>query len=403
MKKSAAALLLPLALVVLTQHHTVALQAPKPVATIPFELAVRHIMLKATVNSSRPLSFILDTGANVALVRSDTAKELGLSLQGTANVRGAGAGQQAGHRVRDARWSLVGLQGFSQPVELSFPFPMLAAGLGQNVDGIVGGQFIKEFVVELDYQAQTMTLHDRKQFAYAGKGHTLPLDLNSDFHPVLRATVTPVGGKPIESPFTLDTGSGAALILHSPFVTDRKLLASDAKTVRAIGMAGAGGRSFGRTGRVASLQIGPYILKDVTATFSQDQAGAFANAFLAGNIGAQIARRFRIFLDYGRKRIILEPSPTFGDPFEGPTTGLSVRAEGADYRTFVVRDVLEDSPATEAGIRERDVITSVDGVPAEKFTLGQLLDTLQKSGPHALSVRRGDEVISVTLRSRLLV
>jgi hypothetical protein len=403
MKRTAAALILPLALVVTTPLHPVASQAPKPLARIPFELAGRHILLKATVNKSRPLSFVLDTGANLALVRSDTAKELGLSLTGNANAMGAGAGQQAGQLVRGARWSLIGLENFSQPVELSFPFPGLPSGLGQNVDGIVGGQFIKEFVVELDYQARIMTLHDRGKFTYSGKGTTLPLEFNSDYHPVLKATVTPLGGKPIEQTFTLDTGSGGALILHSPFVNQHQLLAEESKTIPAIGGVGAGGRTVGRVGRVASLQIGPYTFKNVTTTFSQDQAGAFANSSLAGNIGAQIARRFRVFLDYGRKRIILEPSPIFDDPFEGPTTGLSVRAEGANYRTFVVRVVLEDSPATEAGLRVGDVITSVNGVAAEKFTLPLLLEAIQKPGTHAIAIRRGDQNITLTLKSRPLV
>lgn len=404
MKRLAAAVILPLALLVATGPQTAALQAPAPVpvATIPFDLAVRHIMLKITVNKSQPLSFVFDTGANEAIVRSDTATALGLSLHGSVSGGGAGAGRQAGHRVRDARWSLVGLEDFSQPVVLSLPFATLPAGLGQDVDGIVGAQFIKEFVVELDYQARVMRLHDRKKFTYAGQGTTLPLDFNSHHHPVLKATVTPVGGKPIEHQFVLDVGSGAALILHSPFVAEHRLI-DPAKTIRTIGMAGAGGQSFGRTGRVASLQIGPYSLNDLPATFSQDQAGALADPTLAGNIGAAVASRFRVFLDYGRKRIILEPSPTFANPFEGPNTGLAIRAFGDDYRTFRVIDVLEDSPATGAGIREGDVITAVDDMPAEKFTLTSLLETLSASGSRRLTIRRGDERVTVTLTPRRLI
>ena len=376
--------------------------AANPVA-IPFELAVRHIMVKVTINGSRPLSFVLDTGANMAIVRSDTAKELGLTLYGSVSSGGAGAGTMAGHRVRDARWSLVGLEGFSQPVSLALPFPALPRGLGQDVDGIIGGEFIKEFVIELDYQARRLILHNRKTFAYAGNGHTLPIQLNSNNHPLLKATVTPVGGKPIEDQFVLDLGSGGALVLHSPFVAKHNVPGPDLKTVRAIGMAGAGGRSVGRVGRVDSLQIGPYTIKEVPTTFSEDQGGAFADPTLGGNIGARIAERFKMFLDYGRKRIILEPSSKFAEAFEGRMTGLAVRAFGADYRTFRVTEVLEDSPGSEAGFQEGDVITAVDGVPAEKFTLTLLLEALLKPGSHALTIRRGETTLEVTLIPRRLV
>ena len=63
---------------------------------------------------------------------------------------------------------------------------------------------------------------------------------------------------------------------------------------------------------------------------------------------------------------------------------------------------MEDSPATEAGVREGDVITSIDGVPAEKFTLSLLLETLQKPSAQQLNIRRGEETIKVVLRPRRL-
>ena len=402
MKRLAAVLLLPLALVLAVQQHSIALQAPAPLATIPFELATRHVMVKVTINNSRPLSFVLDTGANVAIVRMPVAKELGLQLEGSVSTGGAGAGTQAGQRVKDAKWSLVGLNGFSQPVSLALPFEALPRGLGQDADGIIGGEFIKEFVLELDYQAQRLMVHDRRSFSYRGKGEALPIHLNANFHPVVNATVTPVGGKPVEVPFVLDIGSGGALILHSPFVASQKL-PGEQKTVRAIGMAGAGGKSLGRIGRVSSLQLGSYKLNDVATTFSQDRAGAFADASAAGNIGAQIVRRFRMFLDYGRKKMILEPSPAYDEPFDGPTTGLVVRAFGSDYRTFTISEVLEDSPATEAGIREGDVITAVGGVPAAKWNLSQLLEMLQKTTEHKLTLQRGGETVVVSLTPRRLI
>ena len=402
MKRRASVLLLPLALVLAAQQHSMALQAPAPLATIPFELATRHVMLKVTINNSRPLSFVLDTGANLAIVRMPVANELGLQLEGSVIAGGAGAGRQAGQRVKNARWSLVGLPGFSQPVAMALPFKRLPAGLGQDVDGIVGGEFIKEFVLELDYQAQRLMVHDRRSFSYRGKGESLPIQLNSNNHPVVNATVTPKGGKPVEVPFVLDIGSGGSVVLHSPFV-EAQGLPGEQKTVRAIGMAGAGGKSLGRIGRVTSLRIGSFTLKDVATTFSQDRVGAFADPSAAGNIGAQIVRRFRVFLDYGRKRLTLEPSPDYDEPFEGPTTGLAVRALGADYRTFTITEVLEDSPATEAGLQVDDVITAVDGVAAENLTLTQLLEKIAKPRTYRLTIRRGDRSIPVTLTSRRLI
>src|SRR5258705_4483385 len=53
----------------------------KPV-TIPFELVTRHIIVKARIDNSRPLSFVFDTGAKLGVVDTEVATELGLSLAG---------------------------------------------------------------------------------------------------------------------------------------------------------------------------------------------------------------------------------------------------------------------------------------------------------------------------------
>ena len=376
---------------------------PRAPVTIPFELVNQHVLVKAHVKNSRPLWFVLDTGANVAIVRTDTAKELGLSLEGTVSTGGAGSGRQAGQRVKDAKWSLAGLEAFSQPITLALPFPLLPAGLGTAVDGIVGGEFIKEFVLELDYQTRRITLHDRGTFKYEGPGEILPLEFNADGHPVVKARVTPVGGGAIEHKFHVDIGSGLALTLHSPFVTEHNLLGPGTKTIHAVGLAGAGGQSFGRYGRVSALQIGSFTINNPITLFSQDNGGAFANRTLAGNIGAQTQRRFRTFFDYGRKRMILEPSPAFAEPFDRAFVGIAVRAEGSDFRTFRVREVAENLPGAEAGIKEGDVITSVDGMGADKLTLTTLHDALDKEGPHEVTIRRGDETLKIMVMSKRVI
>jgi Aspartyl protease/PDZ domain len=404
MRRAAAVAILACLAVPSGTPSAVALQpaASAPV-TVPFELATRHVIVKVTVNGSRPLSFVLDTGAASAIIRMDAAKALGLSLEGSVNAGGAGPGTQAGRRVKGASWSLVGLDKVVQPIVLALPLPILPSAFGRDIHGIIGGEFIKQFVLELDYDARTIRLHDPAAFAYSGRGETLPLEFTSNGHPIVRATITPLAGKPVERPFLLDIGSGLALALHSPFVLEQNLLGPESKTIRAIGLAGAGGRSVGRVGRVAALQLGSFTIHNPITLFSQDTAGAFANRSVAGNIGAQIANRFRLFLDYGRRRLILEPSPTFGDPFDRAVSGVAIRAEGPDYRTFRVHEVLEQSPAADAGIAEGDVITAIDGTPARDLTLTVISEMFDKPVSYEVTVRRGEQVMKVRLTPRPLV
>ena len=318
-----------IAIVLAISAHPGAQTATRNATTIPFELATRHVMVKVTIGQSRPLSFVLDTGADVAIIRTEVAKELGLKLGNTVGIGGAGAGTQTGHLVRDASWSLVGLRGFSQPLVLAIPLLELSSAMGRPIDGIIGGQFIRQFVVELDYQTRQLTLHDRKSFKYDGTGETVPIELYQG-HPIVSATVAPVDRAPVTRTFMLDIGSGGALILHSPFAREQNLPDPAMITVPVIGSAGAGGRTAGRIGRVASLRIGRFTLDHPITMFSEDKAGAFANPLFAGNIGAQIANRFRLFFDYERLQLILEPSVKFKDPFDRAFSGMALRAAAPD-------------------------------------------------------------------------
>jgi hypothetical protein len=381
---------------------------PKPAAaaapvSIPFELVTRHVVVKVRINNSRPLSFVFDTGDKVAIVDLARAQELGLNLHGQIHVGGAGSGQLTGSLVQGATWTLPGLEGFSQPVALALPFDRLAARFGHDFDGIIGSDFIRRFVVEIDYPARVIRLHDKDTFTYSGAGESIPVRLDSQGHPILEAEVTPIGSAPVKGKYVLDIGSGNSLALHSPFVGEHSLLNSNLKTIRTIGAGGAGGQTIGRTGRVAELKIGKFKISNPTVFFSQDKAGAFANAALAGNIGQQIASKFKVFLDYGRERIILEPAASFGEPFERAHSGMALSAEGKDFTIFRIIDVLEDSPASEIGLQKDDVLVKVNEKPASELTITKLGEMFEKPAAYKITIQRGDQTLHVTLKTRKLV
>lgn len=381
-------------------------QQPTPASStpvsIPFEMVTRHIVVKVSVDKSRPLSFVFDTGADAGIIDIDRAGQLGLELQGRIRVGGAGAQTQTGARVHDAHWSLVGLENFSQPIRLAIPLGHIAARFGHDFDGIIGSEFIKQFVVEVDYEKRLLKLHDKNKFQYTGPGESIPIQFQHG-HPILEAEVTPVGSKPVRAKFVLDLGSGGALALHSPFVNEHRLIEGNSKTVRAIGVGGAGGQSFGRLGRVSELKIGSFRIANPTSLFSQDKAGAFANPNLAGNIGQRIAGKFKLFLDYDNRRIIFEPAASFSEPFNRANPGIALTSEGENFKTFRIMDVLENSPGSEAGLQKDDILIKVDDKSSSDLTITKLHELFEQSKPYKLTIRRGDQTLQVTLVPRKLV
>ena len=374
-----------------------------PPVSVPFDLVTRHIMLQIKVNNSRPLSFVFDTGDKVGIIDIDRAKELGLHLEGQVGVGGAGAGRLSGARVQDAKWSIVGFENFSQPLSLAIPLGNIAARFGHDMDGIIGSDFIRQFVVEVDYEARLLKLHDRSKFKYTGSGESVPIELNQQSFPIIEGEVTPEGAKPIRASFVLYLGSGGALALHSPFVTEHQLLNEKSKSIRAIGVGGSGGQSIGRFGRVAELKIGSFKISNPTTLFSEDKSGAMATAALAGNIGQRIAGKFKLFLDYENKRIIFEPTKSFSEPLERAHSGVALKAEDKDFKTFRITEVLENSPATEAGLQKDDLILKVDDKSNTDLTLTKLQELFEQAKIYKLTIRRGDQTLKVTLAPRKMV
>ncbi len=377
--------------------------APASAITIPFELVNRHIILQVSVNNSRPLSFVLDTGDKFAIIDLDRAKELGLSLEGQVQMGGAGAATSTGSLVKNSSFTIAGLDGFSQPVNMALPIKRMASRLGQDFDGIIGSEFIKQFVVEVDYQARVIKLHDKTAFSYSGPGESIPMKLNSAGHPIIDGEVTPTGSDPVKGKFVLDLGSGGALALYSPFVVEHHLLGPAVKTIKALGVGGAGGAVSGQLGRVSEMKIGKFRISSPITLFSEDKQGAMASAAILGNVGEQIASKFKVYLDYNHDRIIFEPNKTFADNFDRAFGGLALVAEGKDYRTFRIAELLDNSPGTDAGLQKDDIITAIDGKPATDLSLTKVLELFERPVAYKLTVRRGDQTLQVTLTPRALV
>ncbi|MEO8358769.1 MAG: aspartyl protease family protein [Vicinamibacteria bacterium] len=164
-----------------------------PVA-LPMQLTTNHIFPEVRVNGSRPLSFILDSGDKYGLIDIDLAKELSVPLGMAINIAGIGAATTQGAIVNRTPFTLDALRGFTQPITLAMPLRRLAPRFGRDVDGILGADFMSEFVDEIDYQNSVVRLHDKDTFVYSGAGMSVPVQLDNSGHPAFDAIVTPRSG-----------------------------------------------------------------------------------------------------------------------------------------------------------------------------------------------------------------
>ena len=277
---------------------------------IPLEIDNNIILMRVRVNNSRPLKFLFDTGASHSVIDSRRATELGLKSQGQATGSGTGGAVQVS-LIKGVSLSVQGAEVSNQLIA-SMPFNTPS---GFEFDGIIGYDFINQFVVEVEYQNKVMSLYNPRTYAYSGKGEVIPLILAGRRTPLIHTRIILEGRAPVEAKLEVDTGLDGTFIINSPFVKKQGLLAAIPETTQGSGV-GAGGEQKRLIGRVKAVQFGRLVIDNPPVGFSLDTEGSGASENYDGLIGGEILRRFKVILDYSRRRMILEPNKSFSDPYD---------------------------------------------------------------------------------------
>lgn len=127
-----------------------------PAAEFPFEYREGLLWVQVRVpDRPEPLRFLLDSGAEVSVINLDTAKRLGLSLAPKVRVRGV-------HTSMTGYWPQA-LSASANNVVL--PSRLLALDLSKlsracerSVDGLIGADFFRDRIVQIDFAAQKVRL-----------------------------------------------------------------------------------------------------------------------------------------------------------------------------------------------------------------------------------------------------
>lgn len=276
--------------------------------SIPFELRDNHIYLRVGVNNSEPLLFILDTGAS-SIISRRCAESLDLEVRGGERGYGVGEDSVEAASVRNVSLHLPGVTLSGQSVAV-LPLESLQTSLGRPVDGILGYNFFRRLVVEIDYASRIINLYSPEGYRYRGGGERIPLIVDEDSGLIFtRAQVKPTNRAPLNGLFEIDSGGGHALILNRPFVERHKLL-MPAQKAHPVLVGGVVGSSSAVQGMVEGLRLGRARVENVGTFFSLAREGMLASEEFDGNIGNEVLRRYKIVFDYSRRQMILEPNPS---------------------------------------------------------------------------------------------
>ena len=368
------------------------LGAPAEPLTLPARRNDFHqLLVPARIENSLPLWCELDSGGGGPLVFIDAAHAAAIGVQPT--FYGRSAGPVEGGLATDLR----------ARVTLAFPGLTLtdqelvikAGELPGDKDASIGMPVLNRFVVELDHESPAVRLHDPAVFRYSGPGRTFPFTIEENY-PFTAATLTLRDGQQVEARMVIDTGAVGSIAYFS-----RSFAIQNRLTERALGSApDTMGRTACRIERFALGAVG--IDRPVVHHFGTPGFGGKAEP--DGMIAADFLRRFRVFLDYGRGRMILEPNRFYAEPAAFDASGLRVHRIPNGPNTLRIYEVLPGTPAAEAGLRPSDLLVALDDTPVGRMSPGMVQEALTREGrDSSLLIQRAGEVFTIQLRLRRLL
>jgi len=339
------------------------------------------------------LNFILDTGSGGISLDSTRAAEFGLKPEPSdRSIRGI-AGIRKVSFLNNQTLRLPNLVIDSLNFHIN-NYEILTNVYGERIDGIIGYSVISRYIIKLNYDSSIIEFWSQGNLKYPKGGYLLKPFIST--LPVQIARVK--DERTITTRFLYDIGAGMNMIFSTDFISDSSLLTKKKKFFNKEAE-GLGGKIDMVITVIKEVKLGPYRFRKVPVYIFDDVYNATSYPYLGGLIGNDILRRFNVIMNYEKRDIHLLPNSHFKDPFDYAYTGLELYYIDGKV---LVGDVAEKSPAEEAGLKEGDVVVSIDknfsqNLQQYKYTLQSL------KGKVKIIVTRDEQLLEIELKVKSIL
>ncbi|WP_313777727.1 MULTISPECIES: PDZ domain-containing protein [Flavobacteriaceae] len=382
---------------------------------VNFEMINNLIIIPLEINGAE-LTFVLDSGVGKPILFNLSDQDsIQINDVSEVTIRGLGDGEpMKALKSRGNAFKLGKVQNLNQELyvvldkEINF-----STSLGIPVHGILGYELFRDFIVEVNYAARHIKLHNPELYndRYHKKSQTLPLTIKRK-KAYVEGTVLLKESENVLVKLLVDTGSSDALwLFHQP---EKGLQVPEKHYEDFLGR-GLSGDIFGKRTKISGIKIGDFELKDAKAAFPYRESFGFIDNLgdRNGSVGGEILKRFNIIFDYGREQVTLKKNNNFKSPFQYNLAGIDLQHNGLRYIAesiaglngvikddktsmgnvqillenktrlslvpeIIVSGIRAGSPAHEAGLQEGDVILAVNGKSIHRYKLQEILKMLNE-------------------------
>lgn len=376
----------------------------KKQVSLPFNFVNGFIVVDLIYDKTFPLRFVFDTGAEHTILFKKVYPDL-LGTEYDQHIKIYGADLSKNLTALIARDRYVQLENTTAIQKDIVVMEQILLDLeevtGVRIDGILGGEYFRGLVVEIDYKKEKITLYDPDRFSKDLRKHTkIPLTIKRN-KPYLNCKYSENGDSVKTAKMLLDSGAGLSCLFHHNSSTTIQL---PSKILTGSLGLGLGGDIQGFMGKINTLEVGPFEFNNLVANYQSIDSTLFGEDEIVRNgiIGNLILERFNVIINYQKEEAYFKPIKNYNKNFKYDKSGLFLYAYGLNLDQYFIRNVIKGSPAYEAGLRQGDLIKKVGFWSSRWYSLQGITNKLSGDPGKKikLKVERKGECLSFEFRLR---
>lgn len=279
---------------------------------LPFTFFGMNLMVDARMNGV-DIKMLIDNGVmwdELLFYGSDQVDRLGMQLEGSVRVTGAGDDSSKGTESYTASNASISFDDVTFHGQSAVITPK-DSGWAEYFPGVAGqvcGAFFKHFIVEFNFDKQIVILHRPETYNYQGHGSAVKMSRNEGGGYTIPIKIKPRNKAEINDRLSIDLGgiNPVALVIIEKYGFDK----SNSEKIY-LGH-GASGEITGYRDYLQTLTIGNYELEEVLTVFTESDDGSnHTNT----TIGLPLLMRFNLVFDYFHQTLYLQPNSHFNDPY----------------------------------------------------------------------------------------
>lgn len=383
--------------------------------SIPFKFINNLVFIPIKVNGVE-LNFLLDSGVEETILFSlEDKKEIEFSNVEKITLRGLGSedaieGLKSTNNILEI--GAMKSKNHLLYIVLDQEFN-LSSHVGIPVNGIIGYQFFKNNLVEINYEKKRVIVHsdiEKNRNKIEKKFEKVAITIER-LKPYIINTVT-IDSVALPVKLLIDIGNSDALWL---FENRSQLIKIPAKNFEDYLGQGFSGDVEGRRAKISKFQMSKFEFHNPLVAFPD--SSSIRNVKMVpgrmGSVGGEILRRFSVVFDYTNGFFYLKKNKEYNSPFNYNKSGVEIQHHGLQWvpetvplktvptvtvddpfksndntsnfkykfnlkPIYEITNVRKNSPAANSGLQKGDVIISINKNPGYKYSL-QEINSLFKS------------------------